>query len=87
MNLKILTFSIVFGGIITLLTGLMPNTERELIGATHYGYPFAWLIRRILAPQYFPWRINVLNLVANIVIWAAIVCIALLILKKKRKID
>jgi hypothetical protein len=84
MNMKMLVFSIIGGVVITLLTGLISNTPM-LLGATHYGYPFAWLIRLILAPEYFPWRINTVNFVVDIIIWAFIVGIILLIVKKKRK--
>lgn len=44
-----------------------------LIGAMRYGYPFSWLIRLIIAPQYFPWRVDLTNLIADIVIWSVIV--------------
>lgn len=83
VNVKILLSSVIGGVIITLLTGLILNTP--LIGASHYGYPFAWLIRLVIAPQYFPWRVNILNLVADIVVWAVIVGVVLLILTRMKK--
>ena len=83
MNVKILLSSIIGGVIVTLLTGLILNTM--LVGATHYGYPFAWLTRLVIAPQYFPWRVNVLLLVADIIVWAVIIGIVLLVLARTKK--
>jgi hypothetical protein len=84
MNVRILFFAIIGGVILTLLTGLIPN--QQLMGATHYGYPFAWLIRLVIASQYFPWQIVVLNLVANIIVWVLIVSVILSILIKTGKL-
>lgn len=69
--------SIVSGIIITLITGLIVNTPPMLVGATHYGYPFAWLTRLILASQYFPWRISALYLIVDVAFWAIIAGIIL----------
>ena len=68
---------------ITLLTGLISNTEPGQVGATNYGFPFAWLSNLIVAPQYFPWQANVLNLVADTFIWAVILGVALFVLVNK----
>jgi hypothetical protein len=62
-----------FGGgvVLTLLTGLFPL--RTLMGATHYGFPMAWVSRRVLAPEYFPWRVHWLGLVVDLFVWTAVV--------------
>ena len=70
MNAKAIVFTITGGLVITLLTGSIPNTPAMLVGATHFGYPFAWLIRMVVAPQYFPWKVNPLNLIGDIIVWA-----------------
>ena len=85
MNVKILLSSIIGGVIITLLTGLISNTPSMWVGAVLYGYPLAWLIRRVVAPEYFPWHVNVLNLIADIIIWAVIVGLVLLVLARTKK--
>lgn len=85
MNLKIILCSIIGGVIVTLLTGLILNTPPMLAGATHYGFPFAWLTRLMIAPEHFPWRVNVLNLIADIIILAIIVGIILSFLTKVKK--
>ena len=54
----------------TLLTGLVAN--RTLLGGEWYGYPFAWLIRRVLSPEYFPWNVEVFWLVVDTVVWALV---------------
>jgi hypothetical protein len=70
---------VIIGGVITtLLTGFIPNTPARLVGATHFGYPFAWLIRMVVAPRYFPWKVNPLNLVVDIIAWAIIIGVIVL---------
>jgi len=85
MDVKMLASSILGGIVIALLTGLVPNTPPMFVGATHYGYPWAWLIRLVVAPEYFPWRTDVLNLIGDIIVWAIMVGIILLIVGKARK--
>jgi hypothetical protein len=85
MNVKNLLLAITGGVAVTILTGLIHNPNPMLIGATYYGYPFAWLIRFIIAPQYFPWRIDVVNLVADIVVWIVIIGIVLSVLTRVKK--
>jgi hypothetical protein len=67
---RIVIFSLVGGLVITLLTGLVSN--RTLLGGEWYGYPFAWLIRRVLSPEYFPWDVEALWLVADTIVWTLI---------------
>ncbi len=62
--------SVAGGVVITLITGLYSN---GLIGATRFGFPIYWLVRRVLAPQYNPWHIYVIGLVVDIVIWTLII--------------
>ena len=82
MNVKLLLYAVIGGVIGTLLTGLIVNTPPMLVGATHYGYPFPWLTRLIIAPQYFPWRVNVLNLIGDIIVWTVIAGVVQVILGK-----
>jgi hypothetical protein len=82
---KILLSATINGIAITLLTGLIPNRTTMLVGADYYGYPFPWLIRLVLAPQYFPWRVNLLFLIADIVAWALISVVVLLIIAHRRR--
>ncbi|MBS7651351.1 MAG: hypothetical protein QXN62_08690 [Candidatus Bathyarchaeia archaeon] len=85
MKLKTPIYAVFCGVALTLLTGLFSNTPPGLVGAVWYGYPLPWLFRMIIAPQYFPWRVDTLNLVADIILWSIIVGIAILILKYTRK--
>jgi len=76
----------IFGGeLITLLTGLVSSTPPMLVGAVHYGYPLTWLIRLVIAPQYNPWRIELLNFFADIVIWFIVVAVVVFILARAWK--
>jgi len=83
MNTKLVVFSVLGGVVVTLLTGLFSNTV--LLGAEHYGYPLAWLVRLILAPEHFPWQVNVVNLIVDLVIWIIIVGIVVNVLARTRK--
>lgn len=80
-----LVVSILGGEIITLLTGLFSNTPQMLLGAEHYGFPLAWLIRMIVAPEYNPWRIDFLNFLADVVVWSVILLVIVFVLEKVRK--
>ena len=85
MATKTVIYSVIGGLVVTLLTGLISNTSAMLVGAMHYGYPLAWLVRLVLAPEYFPWRVNVPNLVVDMVIWIIIVGMAVTVLTRRRK--
>lgn len=84
MKVKIILAAILGGVIVTLLTGLVSNTPPMLVGAAHYGYPFAWLTRLVIAPQYFPWRFNILTLIADIVIWTLVIGIILFVFSRRK---
>jgi hypothetical protein len=75
--MKIMILSLIGGAVITLLTGLLSNMPTPLLGSEHYGYPLPWLFRLILAPEYFPWRVDVAALVVDLVAWIIIVGVAL----------
>jgi hypothetical protein len=81
MIAKLVMFSVVGGVVATLLTGILKNTV--LLGAEHYGYPMAWLIRLVLAPEYFPWRVNMLNLIVDLVFGTVIAGIVVAVLMRK----
>jgi len=83
MDLKIALSSFVGGAAITVLTGLISNTPPMLVGAVHHGFPFAWLVRLVVAPEYFPWQVNAVNLVSDVIVWSLIVGIVLSVLKRK----
>jgi hypothetical protein len=85
VELKKVLMAVVGGVAITLATGLMSNMPTMLVGATWYGYPFVWLIRMVVAPEYFPWKVEIVGLVADIVVWTLIVFIILLVAMRRPK--
>lgn len=85
MKARTVLFAIVGGVLIALATGLFSNTPPMMVGAVHYGYPLPWLTRLIIAPQYFPWLVNYVNLFADVLVWSIVVGIVLLILAMARK--
>ncbi len=84
-SLKLLALAAIGGIVITLLTGLVENTPEMLVGAVWYGYPLAWLVRIVVAPEYNPWVPRPLRLIADIVFWTIIVAIILFAYTKMRK--
>ena len=80
-----LVVSIIGGVIITLLTGLFSSTPQMLVGAEWYGFPLAWLIRMMVAPEYNPWRVEFLNFIADVVVWSVILLVIVFIVDKVRK--
>ena len=76
--MKIVILSLIGGVVITLLTGLLSNPPTPLLGAEHYGYPLPWLLRLVLAPEYFPWRMDVTGLLGDVAVWTIVVGVALL---------
>jgi hypothetical protein len=85
--MKIVIFSLIGGVTITLLTGLLLNMPAPLLGAEHYGYPLAWLFRLILAPEYFPWRVDTTGLLGDVAAWAVALGVALFAWTKIRFSD
>lgn len=77
--------------LISVLTGLLATTitsiipAKTLIGGTHYGIPFPWLIKLVLAPEYFPWRINYLHLGMDIVVWIVLVRLVTIYIMRSMK--
>ena len=84
MRTKQLILSALVGVVITLISGLISNTSPMLLGAVQYGYPFPWLFRRIVAPEYFPWAVDTGNLVVDIVLWSIVAGIVLVLLNRRR---
>ena len=80
-----LLFAVIGGIVITLATGLINHTPEMLVGAVYYGYPFAWLVMLVIAPQYFPWHVRPVRLVLDIIVWAIVVWIILFVVSKARK--
>jgi len=72
-----LIVSIGAGVVLTLITGIV--RLRTLPGGEHYGFPAAWLVRRVLAPEYFPWRVSWLGLVVDLIVWTALVFVTLVL--------
>ena len=80
--MKTVILSLTGGVVITLLTGLLSNMPAPLLGAEHYGYPIPWLLRLILGPEYFPWRVDVVALAVDVVVWTIVIGVALFVWAK-----
>jgi len=85
MHVRVAVAAIVVGALLAVLTGLFSNTPPLLVGAAHYGYPLPWLSRLVIAPQYFPWRVDVARLIVDVVFWSIVVGLVVLILRRARK--
>lgn len=77
--LNFLSTAIPIGTAIAVLTALINVTPNGLVGAVWYGFPRSWLIRLVIAPQYYPWRIDVPSLAIDIAFWCAVSAVIQLI--------
>ena len=75
MNDKKIFTSILGGTGIALISGIIENKSLE--GAIQYGWPMAWRILRVLAPEHSPLRIIPLWFVFDAAFWAVIVYLIL----------
>ena len=73
MDIKTLLLSLIGGIGITTVTGLIKR--KVLVGATHYGWPLAWLMYLTLAPEYYPWSVRPIWFVIDAVLWGLVVLI------------
>ncbi len=66
-------FAIVLAAVLAaVLTGLFENTPTNLVGAMWYGFPVAWLYQLVISPEYYPWRVDGINLTLDVLFWALI---------------
>jgi len=84
LDARYLIYSIVGGIVVTLLTAFIPNTPGMLLGAVWYGFPLAWLIRMIVAPQFFPYTVSMVNMILDVVFWVVIIGLILGLVKRIR---
>jgi len=79
LRLKSFFWTIVFGVLLSLATGLIENQpEASIIGLTYYGYPLVWRMTKTLQPTEF--RFNILAIDAAF--WITISFLLLIILEK-----
>jgi hypothetical protein len=87
MKTRTILFAIAGGILASLVTGLFSNTPVGMVGAVHYGYPLPWLIRLIVAPQYFPWVVDYVGFLFDVVVWALVAGVLIGILTRARKLS
>jgi hypothetical protein len=87
MNVTNRVFASVLGGmVITLLTRKLMYTQPIPVGEARYGFPFPWLIRFQIPPQYPTWGIEPLNFLADVAFWSMVVGIVLFALTKAKRL-
>jgi len=80
---KIALFAAILGLVITLITGFINTTPSGLIGASWYGYPWAW--------RYVPVVLNpvtnydVANFIGDFVVWSIVASVPMLLWWKMKK--
>ncbi len=77
--------AIVAGVLVTLATGLY-NSTPDIVGATWYGWPIAWLY--VIVYPGNPWSINWVNFALDFALWfiVALIVIGLLTRTSKAKL-
>jgi len=74
--------SVIGGMLITLLTGLYNSTPNGLLGAAWFGWPFTWVRRLVVAPQYSPWAFDVTGFAKDFVVWAVVLAVLIVIIQR-----
>jgi hypothetical protein len=85
MKARTLSYAIAAGVLASIIAGLFSNTPAQMVGAVHYGYPLPWLIRMIVAPQYFPWEVDYFGLLLDIIVWTVLAGVLIGIFARARK--
>jgi hypothetical protein len=80
---KVLAASIIIGVVITAITGLINTTPSGLVGATWYGWPFAWRTVPVIPNPVNNYDIP--RLIADFVVWFVVSFVVLTILQRIRK--
>jgi hypothetical protein len=79
LRLKSLFWTLVFGVLLSLATGLIKNQpEASIIGFTNYGYPLVWRVTKTLQPTEFRFT----SLAVDATFWITISFLALIVLEK-----
>ncbi|MEJ2242069.1 MAG: hypothetical protein P8Y18_08005 [Candidatus Bathyarchaeota archaeon] len=80
-NLVLSTIPIICGIIFSMFSGFFENTTNDgVIGATGYGYPWAWRFNIIYSATKNVYRFD--NLAANIIFWI-IICFGVLLIVER----
>jgi len=61
---------VIVGLLAALVTGLIPVSP--LAGGIDYRLPIPWLVKLVLSPELFSWRVKWVNLIIDVAIWTAI---------------
>ncbi len=77
------------GVLVTVLSSAVPATPGGgFVGATWGGFPVAWMVKMVVAPQYNPYTLGpygALGFIADIVIWFVVALIILAIINFSSK--
>ncbi len=80
---KIILSAGVLGVAITLITGMINTTPKNLVGATHYGFPWAWRYVPVVPNPVATYDLT--HFLGDIVAWCVVVSIPLLLWWKMKK--
>ena len=81
MKTRIAVLSLIAAVLVTLATGLV-NTTPNILGATWYGWPLAWLY--VIVYPGSPWFINWTNFAVDTVLWFIMAFAVLIVLFRRR---
>ena len=80
---RFLAESAIGGVVITLVSFIYNGTPGGgFVGATWYGFPLTWIRYLVVGPQYSPWVVDYIGLIADIIIWAIVIAIMLFLYNK-----
>jgi hypothetical protein len=80
---KMILVAIVVGLVITFITGWIDTTPSDLVGASWYGWPFAWKTVPVVVNPVASY--DIVNFVADFVLWFVVAFVVMLLLSRARK--
>jgi cytochrome b561 len=80
---KIVVSAVIIGIVITLITGIINTTPSGLVGASWYGWPFAWRIIPVVPNPEASY--DIAEFIGDWVVWSIVAFVVMFILCKLKK--
>lgn len=80
---KMLILAVIVGVVITLITGVINTTPSGLVGASWYGWPFAWRIVPVVPDPVASY--NAAKFIGDVIVWFIVALVVMFLWKKLKK--
>lgn len=80
---KLIGLAAIVGLVITLVTGFINTTPSGLLGATWYGWPFAWKIVPVVPNPQASYKAA--QFIGDFIVWFVVAFVIMVVVQKLRK--